>query len=47
MGTAFSTVDGDAYAVFYNPANLTSLGNLEVRFETARRLAPGAPEGES
>ncbi len=47
MGTAFSTVDGDAYAVFYNPANLTSLQNLEVRFETARRLAPGAPEGES
>jgi len=39
-GSAFSTVEGDAYAVFYNPANLTSLAQREVRFETARRLAP-------
>ncbi|MDD5208374.1 MAG: hypothetical protein PHV36_03240 [Elusimicrobiales bacterium] len=46
MGTAFSTVGGDACAVFYNPANLTTLSNLEVRLETGRRLAPGAPEGE-
>ena len=46
MGTAFSTVEDDAYAVFYNPANLTTLTGLETRFETARRLAPGAPEGE-
>ncbi len=41
MGTAFSTVGGDACAVFYNPANLTTLSNLEVRLETGRRLAPG------
>jgi len=46
MGTAFSTVTGDACAVFYNPANLTTLENMEVRLETARRLVPGAPEGE-
>lgn len=46
MGTAFSTVSEDACAVFYNPANLTTLTNLEVRLETARRLVPGAPEGE-
>ncbi len=47
LGTAFSTVAGDAAAVFYNPANLTTLTDLEVRGETGRRLAPGAPEGES
>lgn len=47
LGTAFSTVGGDASAVFYNPANLTTLTNLEVRGETGRRLAPGAPEGET
>jgi hypothetical protein len=47
MGTAFSTVDDDAYAVFYNPANLTTLTDLETRFETGRRLAPGEPEGEA
>lgn len=46
MGTAFTTVTGDACAVFYNQANLTTLSNLEVRLETGRRLAPGAPEGE-
>ncbi|OGR42889.1 MAG: hypothetical protein A2X35_09655 [Elusimicrobia bacterium GWA2_61_42] len=46
MGTAFSTVEDDAYAVFYNPANLTTLTALETRFETGRRLAPGFPEGE-
>jgi hypothetical protein len=46
LGTAFSTVQGDACAVFYNPANLTTLSNLEVRLETARRLAPGTPAGE-
>ena len=46
MGTAFSTVPGDACAVFYNPANLTTLSELEVRLETGRRLVPGAPEGE-
>ncbi|OIO01070.1 MAG: hypothetical protein AUJ51_09080 [Elusimicrobia bacterium CG1_02_56_21] len=46
MGTAFATVTGDACSVFYNPANLTTLANLEVRLETGRRLAPGAPEGE-
>lgn len=47
MGTAFSTVEDDAYAVFYNPANLATLASLETRFETGRRLAPGAPEGEA
>lgn len=47
MGSAFSTVTGDACAVFYNPANLTTLTNLEVRAEAARRLSPSAPEGES
>ncbi|MBI4350846.1 MAG: hypothetical protein HY550_05370 [Elusimicrobia bacterium] len=46
MGTAFSTLAGDACAVFYNPANLTTLSDLEVRLETARRLAAAAPEGE-
>ncbi len=46
MGTAFSTVEGDPYAVFYNPANLTSLTELETRVETARRLAP-LQEGEA
>ena len=47
MGTAFSTVGNDASSIFYNPANLTTLTNLEVRGETGRRLSPGAPEGES
>jgi hypothetical protein len=47
LGTAFSTVAGDPCAVFYNPANLTTLTNLEVRAEAARRLSPSAPEGES
>ena len=46
MGGAFSTVGEDPCAVFYNPANLTTLTNLEVRLETARRLAGDAPEGE-
>ena len=46
MGTAFSTVADDACAVFYNPANLTTLTNLEVRLETGRRFALDAPEGE-
>jgi len=46
LGTAFSTVQEDACAVFYNPANLTTLSELEVRLETARRLFPGAPQGE-
>lgn len=46
MGTAFTTVTEDACAVFYNPANLTTLANLEVRLETGRRLTPAAPEGE-
>ncbi len=47
MGSAFSTVEGDACAVFYNPANLTTLENLEVRFETGRRLAGEFPAGEA
>lgn len=46
LGSAFSTVGGDATAVFYNPANLTTLSNLETRFETGRRLSPAANEGE-
>ncbi|HNW43721.1 MAG TPA: hypothetical protein PKI19_04400 [Elusimicrobiales bacterium] len=47
MGTAFSTVTEDPYAIFYNPANLTTLTNLEARLETGRRLAPGANRGET
>ena len=47
MGSAFSTVEGDACAVFYNPANLTTIENLEVRFETGRRLAGNSPAGEA
>jgi hypothetical protein len=47
LGSAFSTVSGDPCAVFYNPANLTSLDNLEWRLETGRRLFPGAPAGEA
>ncbi|MBI5744429.1 MAG: hypothetical protein HY952_07765 [Elusimicrobia bacterium] len=39
-GSAISTSVNDTYAVFYNPANLTSLTETETRFETARRLAP-------
>lgn len=39
-GSAFSTTDNDSYAVFYNPANLTSLTESEVRFETSRWLSP-------
>jgi hypothetical protein len=46
MGSAFSTVEGDACAVFYNPAALTTLENLEVRFDTARRLSGDSPAGE-
>jgi phage tail protein X/uncharacterized coiled-coil protein SlyX len=46
LGGAFSTVEDDAYAFFYNPADLTTLTNLETRFETARRLTPAADEGE-
>lgn len=46
MGAAFATVTEDACAVYYNPANLTTLTDLEVRLETGRRLFPGAPEGE-
>ena len=46
LGTAFATVTEDPCAIFYNPANLTTLANLEVRLETGRRLSPGAPEGE-
>lgn len=47
LGSAFSTVTGDPCAVFYNPANLTTLANLEARLETGRRLFPGAPAGEA
>ncbi|OGS13637.1 MAG: hypothetical protein A2285_07370 [Elusimicrobia bacterium RIFOXYA12_FULL_57_11] len=47
MGTAFSTIEGDPFAVFYNPANLTTLTNLEARFETGRRLSPVANKGEA
>lgn len=47
MGSAFSTVDGDPYAVFYNPANLTTLGTVQIGFETGRRLSPAAREGEA
>lgn len=47
MGSAFSTVEGDAYSVFYNPADLTTLGNVEAHFETGRRLSPAAREGEA
>lgn len=47
MGSAFSTVTGDPCAVFYNPANLTTLENLEARVETGRRLSPLGHEGET
>ncbi len=47
VGSAFSTVTGDPCAVFYNPADLTTLSDMGVNVETARRLTPDAPEGES
>jgi len=47
MGSAFSTVEGDPYAVFYNPANLTTLSHVEARFETGRRISAAAQEGEA
>ena len=47
MGTAFSTVEGDPYAIFYNPANLTTLTNIEARFETGRRLSAATNRGEA
>lgn len=46
-GSAFATVYGDPCAVFYNPANLTTLTRLDVQLGMARRLAPGAPLGET
>lgn len=46
LGTAFSTVAGDPCAVFYNPANLSTLTAIEVKTETARRLSGDYPAGE-
>lgn len=47
LGTAFSSVADDPYTVFYNPAGLMNLNDLEVRFGLARRFSPLAPVGEA
>jgi hypothetical protein len=47
LGTAFSSVADDPYTVFYNPAGLNNLNNLEVRFGLARCLSPISPVGEA
>ena len=46
MGTAFASVADDPYAIFYNPAGLSSLRSLDARGGMGRRLSPLAPLGE-
>ncbi|OGS08130.1 MAG: hypothetical protein A2270_03560 [Elusimicrobia bacterium RIFOXYA12_FULL_51_18] len=47
LGTAFSSVADDPYTVFYNPAGLMNLSNIENRFGFARRLSPLGAVGEA
>ncbi|MFA6434419.1 MAG: hypothetical protein WCW52_06960 [Elusimicrobiales bacterium] len=47
MGTAFSSVANDPYAIFYNPAGLMNLNALDVRAGLGRRFFPQAPAGEA
>jgi len=46
MGGAFSSIADDPYAVFYNPAGLSNLSNIQAGFSLARRMSPLAGEGE-
>jgi LysM repeat protein len=47
MGGAFSSVADDPYAVFYNPAGLSKLTDIETGFSLGRRMSPLAGEGEA
>ncbi|HAH31919.1 MAG TPA: hypothetical protein DCL44_06355 [Elusimicrobia bacterium] len=47
MGGAFSSIADDTYAIFYNPAGLSSLGNTETSLTLARRMSPLETEGET
>ncbi|HAF95290.1 MAG: hypothetical protein A2X34_03315 [Elusimicrobia bacterium GWC2_51_8] len=47
MGGAFTSVADDPYTVFYNPAGLSNLTNIETDFSLGRRLSPLAGEGET
>lgn len=46
MGTAFSSVADDPYTVFYNPAGLSGLRNLQASAGLGRRMSPLSPVGE-
>lgn len=46
MGGAFSAVADDPYAIFYNPAGISSLTELQISGEISRRLEAGSPIGE-
>jgi LysM repeat protein len=46
IGTAFSSIADDAYTIFYNPAGLTSMKNVQIAGGLGRRFSPLAPAGE-
>lgn len=46
MGTAFSSVADDPYTIFYNPAGLSGLRNLQTSAGLGRRISPLSPAGD-
>ena len=46
MGGAFSAVADDPYAIFYNPAGISTLTELQISGEISRRLEASSPIGE-
>ena len=46
MGGAFSAVADDPYAIFYNPAGISTLTDLQLSGEISRRFEADSPIGE-
>ncbi|MEA3306963.1 MAG: LysM peptidoglycan-binding domain-containing protein, partial [Elusimicrobiota bacterium] len=46
IGGAFSAVADDPYALFYNPAGISTLTELQISGEISRRFAADSPIGE-
>ncbi len=46
MGGAFSAVADDPYAIFYNPAGISTLTDLQISGEISRRMEASSPSGE-
>ncbi len=46
MGGAFSAIANDSYAIFYNPAGISTLNEKQISGEISRRLDPLSPIGE-